>query len=99
MAPNPRNEKRMIGYGFKLMHLNRTLSFDPSFNLLNRLNVDYGRKCKSAYLYVGISVNYFLFEAQKTIEDYKIRSVTVSAGKLLDFKADFWPGYEIGLHF
>ena len=99
IAPNPRNEKRMLGYGFKLMHLNKTLSFDPSFNLLNRLNFDYGRKWKSAYLYAGISLNYFLFETGETAEDYKIRSVTASTGGLFGFSTAVWPGYELGLHF
>ena len=99
IAPHPFNEKRMIGYGFKLLHLNKTLNFDHSFNLLSRLNLDYGKRWRSLYVYAGISLNYFLHDAQETAEDYKIRSVTVSSGKLLDFKADAWPGYELGLHF
>ena len=99
MAPHPFNERRMIGYGFKLLHLNKTLSYDHSFNLLTRLNLDYGKKWRSVYVYAGISLNYFLHEAPEMVEDYKIRSVSVSFGRLLDYKADVWPGYEIGLHF
>ena len=99
MAPHPFNERRMIGYGFKLLHLNKTLSFDHSFNLLTRLNLDYGKKWRSFYVYAGISLNYFVHEPGDKVEDYKIRSVSFSSGELFAFNTDFWPGYEIGLHF
>jgi hypothetical protein len=44
-------------------------------------------------------MNYFLHEAKENIVDYKIRSVTVASRGLFGLNADFWPGYEVGLHF
>lgn len=99
MQGSPLNRRRVITYGIKFLHLNKELTFDRSFNLVNKLNLDYGKRKRFLYVYAGISLNYFLHEAQETVEDYKIRSVTVSSGRLFDFKADVWPGYELGLHF
>jgi hypothetical protein len=96
---SPLNKKRLITYGLKWIHLNRELSFDHSFNLLNRLNVDYGKHWRSLYIFAGVSLNYFLHEAGETVEDFKIRSVTMSAGRGLGYESNVWPGYEVGLQF
>ncbi len=99
VRPHVNNRRRVMSYGIKLLHLNRSLSLDKTFNLLSRLNFDYGKRFKSKYIFVGVSVNYFLHDAEITIEEYKIKSVTAAGGNLFGYAGNFWPGYEIGIQF
>jgi hypothetical protein len=94
-----KNKRRMIAYGIKFMHLNYDGKFDSDFNLLNRLNFDWGRRKFGGYIFAGVSLNYFLFAGEQTIDVYKIRSAVVAAGKPFDLNAYFWPGYSIGYQF
>lgn len=97
LKPSPDNKKRVISYGAKLLHLNRSMSFDKTFNILTRLNVDIGKRYKFLYLFAGVSANYFLYEGSENADVYKVRSVTYDAGGLRKWKAMIWPGYAAGL--
>ena len=99
VRPSPLNKKRVITYGIKFLHLNRSLSFDDSFNVLTRLNVEYGKRWRFLYLFAGVSLNYFVFEDEEGSEIYKIRSVKVSTGKIGQLNSEIWPGYVIGIQF
>lgn len=99
IMPSPLNKRRLINYGIKFLHLNRSLSFDDSFNLLTRLNLDYGRRWRFLYIFAAISLNYFLHENEESEDVYKIRSVKVSTGEMMGLNGEFWPGYAIGIQF
>lgn len=99
MPPSPLNKKRVISYGIKFLHLNRSLSFDDSFNLLSRLNVEYGKRWRFLYVFAGVSLNYFLSEVESSEEVYKIRTTRVATGKVGDLNGEIWPGYVIGVQF
>jgi hypothetical protein len=99
IMPSPFNKRRVINYGIKFLHLNRSLSFDDSFNLLSRLNLDYGRRWRSLYFFVALSLNYFILEDEEGEDVYKIRSVKISRGYLRELKTEFWPGYAFGIQF
>lgn len=97
MLPTDRNNrKRIISYGIRFLHLNREQKFDRSFNLLNRLHVEYGRRFMGRYVFVGASLNYFLRDAEIGADVYKINSLKVSSGQFFNFNTDFWPGYTVG---
>lgn len=96
LPSDPGNRKWLKSYGIKLMHLNRSMSFDKSFNLLNRLNFDFGKRWRSMYLFAGASLNYFVFEPQ---DDYQIRSIKISTGKIFNLTSELWPGYSFGVQF
>lgn len=89
-------EKKQMSYGVKFLHLNRTLNFDKSFNLVNRFNFDFGKRWRSMYLFVGASLNYFLYKPQ---DDYKIKSIKISTGEIFKLSSDLWPGYSFGIQF
>ncbi len=99
IMPSPFNKRRVINYGLKFLHLNRSLSFDDSFNLLSRLNLDYGKRWRSLYFFAALSLNYFILEDEGDGDVYKIRSVKISTGKLGELKSEFWPGYAFGIQF
>jgi hypothetical protein len=97
MLPTDRNNrKRIISYGIRFLHLNRDLKFDRSFNLLNRLHVEYGKRFMGRYVFVGASFNYFLRDSEIAEDVYKINSLKVSSGHFFNFNSDFWPGYTVG---
>ena len=97
LPTDPGNRKRQMAYGVKFLHLNRTMSFDKSFNLVTRLNFDFGkRKWGGMYVFAGASLNHFLHEPQ---DDYKIRSVKISTGEIFNLTSEIWPGYSLGLQF
>lgn len=99
VRPSPLNKKRVITYGIKFLHLNRSLSFDDSFNVLSRLNVEYGKRWRFLYVFAGVSFNYFLSEVEESKDVYKIRSTTFAAGDIRDLKGQLWPGYVFGIQF
>ncbi len=99
VRPSPLNKKRVITYGIKALHLNRSLSFDDSFNILTRLNAEYGKRWRFLYVFAGISLNYFLSDSDDASDVYKIKSVRVSAGKVGDLNSEIWPGYVFGIQF
>lgn len=99
IMPSPFNKRRIISYGINFLHLNRSLSFDDSFNLLSRLNLDYGRRWHSLYFFVAVSLNYFLHDTEEEKNIYKIRSVKIDTGEMMGFSGEFWPGYAIGIQF
>jgi len=95
----PRNARKMISYGARIMHLNRSMSYDNSFNLLTRLQVDFGYKRKFLpRIFGGVSLNYFAHESMDVHNDYHIAApvVTFGSGKIL---SSMWPGYSLGLQF
>lgn len=97
MRPNDKlNEKRLISYGIKFLHLNRQWSFDKTFNLVTKLNVEIGKRYGSRYLFVGASINYFLFE-HEGLEEYIFQTATINTGKVFDLSSQAWPGYTIGV--
>jgi hypothetical protein len=97
VRPVVHNEKRMISYGIKFLHLNKSMSFDKTFNLVTRLNVEYGKRRGFTYLFAGVSLNYFVAEKGNGEEVYSIKSLRIPAGKLFDLASTFWPGYTIGV--
>ena len=100
LPTDPNNEKWLTTYGVKFMHLNRNRNFDKTFNLLNRINLDFGKRKWSGYMYVGVSLNYFIYaDGEAGADVYKIRSVVIPAGHPFNLNADFWPGYSAGFQF
>ncbi len=100
MLPNDlKNERRIITYGVKLMHLNPKDHIDKTFNMVTRLNVDWGKRkpLKSRCWTVGVSLNYFMFETDK--KDYQVQSINADTGKLLKWNTMIWPGYSAGIQF
>jgi hypothetical protein len=93
------NERKMISFGLKFIHLNRELKLDKNFNLVSRLNLEYGRRLKWCYIFGGVALNYFLQDGIDPGDVYHIRSAVVSGGKLFGLNAFLWPGYSVGLHF
>jgi hypothetical protein len=97
LPTNRNNRKRIISYGIRFLHLNRKLEFDRSFNLLNRLHVEYGKRFMGRYVFVGVALNYFLRDREVGADEYKINSLKISTGKFFDLDSDFWPGYSVGI--
>ncbi|MEX1241918.1 MAG: hypothetical protein WEB30_19515 [Cyclobacteriaceae bacterium] len=98
VRPSPLNRKRIITYGLKLLHLNRTLSFDDSFNVLSRFNLDYGKRWRFLYVFAGLSLNYFLSDVDEQ-GSYNINSVRISTGEVGSMNSEIWPGYTVGIQF
>ena len=96
MMPIPANEKRMISYGIKFLHLNREMKFDKTFNVVTRLNADYGKRFRSIYWFVGLSLNYFVHDTNEDEDVYNVNSLKISSGKIFEMNSDFWLGYSIG---
>jgi hypothetical protein len=96
LPTNPRNRIRMMSYGLRVVRLNREMNFDKKFNLVSRLHGEYGRRVKGKYVFVGAALNYFLHDKNVEMKEYKINSAIISAGKLFNQKAEFWPGYSLG---
>jgi hypothetical protein len=99
MLPIPANEKRLITYGLKFIHLNRNAHVETNFNLISRLHFTYGKRYRFLYYFAGISLNYFLADERDGEAPYKVRSIQVDAGTLYGMTATCWPGYNIGLQF
>lgn len=99
IRPSSLNKRRVITYGVRFLHLNRSLSFDDSFNLLSRLNLDYGKRWRFLYVFIGVSLNCFVHDAEDSSEVYNIRSIKISTGKVGRLNSEIWPGYAIGIQF
>jgi hypothetical protein len=98
--PHELNRKRIITYGIKLIHMNRDMSFDKTFNLLTKLNLEYAKRWKFLYVYAGVSLNYFIYDgADENSDVYKIRSVKISTGNVGSSKSEIWPGYSAGIQY
>jgi hypothetical protein len=101
--PNhPLNEVRQMTYGIRFLHLNREwMKVDRKFNLVSRVYFEWGRKgikpIKSIYKYVGLSLNYFLYDAVDGVPNFTIRSKTFDLGTVGNYNAMFWPGYSAGV--
>jgi hypothetical protein len=93
------NERRVIHYGLKFIHLNRDKTIDKTFNLITKLNVEIGKRYGGKYLFGGLSINYFLFKDMEGVEQYTFRTVTLNTGSVLDLESLLWPGYTAGLQF
>ncbi len=95
--PHPNNERRVITYGISFLHLNRTMSLDKDFNLVNKLHVEWGKTRFGMYFFVGASLNYFVYEPEVVLGDFNIRSGVIEAGKLFSKNSAVWPGYSVGV--
>lgn len=94
----PKNERHMISYGGRLMHLNRSLGYDNSFNLLTRLHVEYGYKKKFGVRWIaGVSLNYFAHESTDVQGDYRISAPVVTLVRNSRVSSSLWPGYSFGI--
>lgn len=91
-----RNAKRRMFYGIQFVHLNKTMTIDPDFNLVTRLHFDWGRKFRSLYWFGGLSLNYFLFIAGED-HRYRVNSIKILSGKMPGLGSAFWSGYSVGL--
>jgi hypothetical protein len=99
VMPSPLNRKRFITYGIKFLHLNRTMNFDKTFNLLSRLNLEYGKRWRFLYLFAGISLNCFLHNTGSMEDKFMIRSIILSTGRVGGMESHIWPGYSVGMQF
>jgi hypothetical protein len=96
VRPHPLNERKMISYGLKFLHLNRKGAIDKSLNVLSRLHCDFGKQVGPFYLFGGVALNYFLYE-ENAENTYTVRSAKISTGKALGFNSEVWPGYSVGI--
>jgi hypothetical protein len=100
IMPSPFNKKRVITYGLKFMHLNRTMALDKTFNLVSRINVEYGKRYRGMYFFGGVAANYFLTETSPdSIQDFGLSVANVQTGKTFGYNASFFPGYSAGVQF
>jgi hypothetical protein len=93
--PAPQNGTRVMNYGIKFIHLNRELKLDRTFNLVSKVNFDYGIKFRWMYFFCGLSVNYFLHEDKHPV--YEISRITTRSFKVFGINSEIWPGYAVGV--
>lgn len=94
-APSQRNERRLLSYGVRFLHLNETWSFNEDFNLLNRASLEWGRRYRSRYWFVGIAVNCLIYkQSDATASNIEMPLVTSPRS---NFEAAFSPGYSVGI--
>jgi len=98
VMPHKLNERKMITYGIRFIHLNRDMTVDRNFNLITRLNVDFGKRWKSTFIFAGVSLNYFLQQPEDG-DVYNINSLVIDTGKVGNLVSAIWPGYNVGLQF
>jgi len=89
------NERRLLSYGARFLHLNRNRELDRQFNLLSRLHVELGRKWKSRYVFAGLAFNYLLQRVDA--DPYTARSIVLNAGRVGNKSGSVWPGYTLGI--
>ena len=98
MKLSPLNRKKIITYGIKFIHLNRSMKFDQTFNLLNRFNLEYGVRKRFGYVFAGLSANLFL-QNPESIGIYQVNTFKVKVGNVAGLTTSLWPGYEVGIQF
>src|SRR6187551_608541 len=97
VMPHRLNEKKVMSYGLRFMHLNKEMELDKDFNLLSKIHFEYGTRWKGKrYFFVGASLNYFLLEQEAIVKNYHIKSVVIETGKMFDLNSFLWPGYSVG---
>jgi hypothetical protein len=94
---DPRNRIRMMSYGLRVVRLNREQKLDKQFNLVSRLHAEYGRKFRGKYVFVGAALNYFVHDQNVEMKEYRINGAVISTGEFFNKKAEFWPGYSLGV--
>jgi hypothetical protein len=100
MRPNdPLNERRIIQYGVKFIHLNRARSLDKVFNVVTKLNLEIGKRYGGKYIFGGLSLNYFLFKENETADAYALNTLVFDSGSVMGLETQIWPGYTAGLQF
>ncbi len=66
------------------MHRNREMNLDRSFNLLNKVHFEYGKRWKgSRYIFVSVFLNYLLLAQEQVTADCYIKSAVFKSGKFL----------------
>jgi hypothetical protein len=97
----PRNEKQMISYGARLMHLNRDNGLDRSFNVLTRLHFEYGlRKWFGWHYFAGVNLNYFIHQdGESAVTVYHVQAPVADLGRVGKYFSSAWPGYSVGIQF
>lgn len=99
MAPSTKiqNERRLLRYGVKFIHLNKQGELSRAFNLLSRATIDYGRKFKGLYFFGGTSVNHLAASARTNVDQFSIASPEVQTIAETGFSNTFWLGFEAGV--
>ncbi|HEY0743819.1 MAG TPA: hypothetical protein VGD40_20280 [Chryseosolibacter sp.] len=93
------NERRVINYGLKFIHLNRNKTFDKVFNLVTKLNIEMGKRYGGKYLFGGMSINFFVYKEQDGTVPYEFYTIALNTGKVFDLESLLWPGYTVGVQF
>jgi hypothetical protein len=60
--------------------------------------MEYGKRKGSFYVYIGVSLNYFVYEEDDE-SIYEVSSVKISSGKIAGQSSECWPGYTAGIQF
>lgn len=92
------NRKRMMTYGVKFIHMNKDRKFDPTFNMLTRLNLEYGIRRWPGYIFISASLNYFLQNTEHG-NFYEMKRAVTSFQQSSNLQGSFWPGVGIGFQF
>lgn len=95
--PALQNEKRLLRYGIKFIHLNKLWSVGKDFNLVSRLNIDYGRKFKGMYIFVGTSLNHLIADVHSTLDPGIFYRYDIKESAASRYKNSLWLGLESGL--
>jgi len=96
-APSHRNEKRLMSFGVKMLHMNRDKKFDNDFNLVTRFHFDFGKRYRSTYVFAGVALNYFVYDPDAEKSTYAVRSMKIDTGRLFNLESQVWPGYSVGV--
>jgi len=90
---DPKNHKRLISVGGRVLHLNRTENFKKVLSLLTTIHSEIGIRVKFIHLFAGLTLNAYLHRShdlERGLEFFKRQE------KGLNYQ--FWPGYTVGLH-
>ncbi len=98
MMPKPGNERRMLSYGIKFLHLNRKMSFDKRFNVLTRAHIEYGLRFFGLHIFAGASLNFLVEEDDnETSTVREVKSYRRKTGDVFGYSSQLWPGYCVGI--
>lgn len=95
--PSPANKTRVVAYGVRFRYLYNSNTIN-SFNLLSALNLDYGKRFGSMYVFGSATVNYFVFH-DTSFDGLPAWSSTLRAGVEGKNSQAIWPGYAVGVLF